>query len=280
MEDLFVTKNENKKLLFIEALYEEGEFLKALNELERYLLLYPRDLKALFLRGKMFRMLQSPNEARNVFLQLFPYISENKEYKVKILTELLYLEIQERNYLAAYSYLERLQRITDFVKGLNFDLADVYLKHQAKMEERVQDKANYFEKQIKCYDEESCIQRLLSNNASCQKKVGFRRFSSSLDLLELYEQIKEVLPFATITPAYNLFDTYIFDYAEAGYDEEGTLDYLQVLAYTNENEEVSILEISPFRAKKYKSYVNDLVDLEYQKLYYEESVSYTRKKGN
>lgn len=280
MENLFVTKNENKKLLTVEALYEEGEFLQALNELERYLVLYPRDLKALFLRGKMYRMLQSPNEARSVFLQLFPYISENKEYKVKILTELLYLEIQERNYLSAYSYLGRLQKITNSVKGLNFDLAEVYLKHQSGMQDSVEDKFNYFEKQIVSYDEEKCLKRLLFNNKSYSStSTNFRHFSLSLDLKDLYDQIKNVLPLATITPAYNVFDTYIFSYPNAGYDEEGTLDYLQVLAYSD-IEGVHILEISPFRAKKYKSYVNDLLDLEYQKIYFEESISYSRTKEN
>ena len=46
----------------------------------------------------------------------------------------------------------------------------------------------------------------------------------------------------------------IFSYPNAGYDEEGTPDYLQVLAYSD-IDGVHILESSRFRAKKYKHYV-------------------------
>ena len=105
----------------------------------------------------------------------------------------------------------------------------------------------------------------------------FRRFSPTVDFALLFDQIKGVISLAKITPAYNVFDTYIFHYPFVGYDEEGILDYIQVLAYSDING-IHILEISPYRVQRYKKYVNDLVDLEYQKEYLESMTSLSREK--
>lgn len=274
-KNLFVTKNENKKMIYIEELYDRGEFLKALKEIESYLALYPRDLKALYLQGKMLRMLKHNNEAREAFIKLFPYITENKEYEKKILIELIYLGIYERNYLDAYSYLERLEKVVSFgnTKCLNMGLVKVFLKRQLgmKIEPDETKKSNYFEAQLLNYSEDRALKRLQQSNEN------YRHFYDDVDVRDLFVQINSVISIAKITPAYNVFDTYIFYYPEAGYDEEGVLDYVQVLAYTDDFDNVKILEISPFRVKKYKEYINDLIDLEYQKEYLEDILKLNKK---
>lgn len=277
--DLFTKKTDNKKIKKIENFYNDGNFIAALKEIEHYLTLYPRDLKVLFYKGKILRMLKIVDGARNVFLELLPIVQYN-EYESKILIELIYLEIYNRNYLSAYSYLKRLQKSYDFknIKGLNFDLAEIYLCHQCNIEIESSRENNYFGKQITDYSEERFMKRLLNNNlSSMQILEGFRRFSGDVDLQDLYERIKGIISLARVTPAYNVFDTYIFEYPDVGYDEAGELNHVQVLAYTNVGGGVFILEISPFRVKRYKSYVNDIIDLECQLMFLEDEVKLQRE---
>lgn len=281
-KSLFVSKNENKKIINIEELYNKGDFLEALKEVEHYLDLYPRDLKALYLKGKLFRMIKFNDKAASLFIKLFPYIRGNKEYEIKVLVELIYLEIYERNYLAAYSYLERLKKVAIFnsVKSLNIELAEVFLRHQIGMpvSSSSDRKESYFESQILNYNENALIKRMRSNNGINIKDGDFRRFDKDVDLTILLEQIKNIISIAKITPAYNVFDTYIFHYPNIGYDDTGALDYVQVLAYLRYDGEIKILEISPYRVHRYKSYINDLIDLEYQKMFLEETMERVREK--
>lgn len=233
--DLFTKKVENKKIQKIENFYNNGNFVAALNEVEHYLTLYPRDLKVIFYKGKILRMLKMVDEAKNVFLELLPNV-QYSEYEAKILIELVYLEIYNRNYLSAYSYLKRLQKSYGFenAKGLNIDLAEIYLCHQCNIEIESNRENNYFGKQVIEYSEDRFMKRLLNNNlSSMQILEGFRRFSDNVDLEDLYERIKNVISLARVTPAYNVFDTYIFEYPDVGYDDDGELNHVQVLAYTD-----------------------------------------------
>ena len=281
MESKLFTKNvENKKIKLIESFYDKGNFTAALNEIEHYLMLYPYDLKVLFFKGKILRMLKMVDEAKKEFLKLFSYVESGHEYGNKILVELIYLEMSSKNYLTAYSYLKRLQKSIGFktINSLNMDLAEVYLKHQCGISIEDSKKNNYFGKQVMDYSEERFINRLLNNNvSSLQESERFRRFSSDVDLIDLYKRIKDVLPLASVTPAYNVFDTYIFEYPGAGFDDEGELNYIQVLAYNDVGGGVLILEISPFRVKRYKSYINDIVDLECQKYYSDDDMCLKRE---
>jgi hypothetical protein len=255
-----ITKNE-KRMKMIEELYHQGDFIAALSEVNHYLSLNPNDFNALLLHGKLLRMLKLNDEARLSLISLFPYLN-NKQDKIKVLIELIYLEIYERNYLDAYSYLERLQKLNcTFTNSLNIELASIYLLHQTGMNTKISanEQKNYFEQQISFYQEREFLKRLLSNNNG-----GFPRFDDAIDLEDLYNRIKEVLPYAKITPTYNLFDTYIFYCPLVGYNVDGVCDYVKVLAY-RDNSGYHLLEILPFRVNKYKNYINDLVDLEYQK---------------
>lgn len=267
MKNLFISKCDDRKMNRIEDLYNRGEFLLALQEITHYLDLYPKDLKALYLRGKMLRLLKRTEEAREVFLMLFPFLLQSKEYQIKVLVELVYLEMQVKDYLSAYSYLERLERVLCFgeTKGLNISLAKSYLRYQLGMAHE-EAESNYFMEQVFHYDEARSKKRFLNQNFSASKKgENSRLFSPDIDLEELYSVIQNVLPIATVTPTYNVFDTYIFEYPGVGYDEEGILNHVQVLAYSDVGGGVFLLEISPYRAKKYKCFVNDIVDLESQK---------------
>jgi hypothetical protein len=140
------------------------------------------------------------------------------------------------------------------------ELASIYLLHQSGMNAEIRniEKINYFEQQIFFYQESEFLKRLLSNN-----KGSFPRFDEAIDLEDLYNRIKAVLPDAKITPAYNVLDTYIFYCPLVGYNVDGICDYVQVLAFTD-GSGTHLLEILPFRVNKYKSYINDLVDLEYK----------------
>lgn len=269
MEGLFVAKNENKKLINIKELYNNGDFERALCEVERYLKLYPCDLIALYYKGKILRMLKMFDQAKEVFLNLFPYISENREYKIKVLVELIYLEIYRRDYLTAFSYLERLEKVREFktIKNMNIDLVKMFLLNQLGIcDNNEEKKTNYFEQQVVSYDENKFLNRLLMNNMSEKEKdENFRKFYDDVDLKDLYSEILNVISIAKRTPTYNVFDTYFFYYPKSGFDKYGDLDYVQVLAYRNDKGNICILEISPYRVDKYKNYVNDIVDLEYAK---------------
>jgi len=271
MGNLFVAKNENKKLINIKELYDNGNFERALCEIKNYLNLYPYDLIGLYYKGKLLRMLKMFDQSKEVFLELFPYISENREYKIKVLVELIYLEIYRRDYLTAFSYLERLEKVREFknIKNMNIDLVKMYLLNQLGMDDKNTkiDKSNYFEQQIVSYDENKFLNRLLMNNMSNKENdENFREFQDDIDLKDLYSEILNVISIAERTPTYNVFDTYYFYYPEIGFDKDGLLDYVQVLAYTNSDGNVSILEISPYRIDKYKNYINDVIDLEYRKI--------------
>jgi tetratricopeptide (TPR) repeat protein len=129
-----ITKNE-KRMNEIEALYHQGDFADSLDKINHYLSLNPNDFNALLLRGKLLRMLKLNDEARSSFISLFPYLY-TKEEKIKALIELIYLEIYERNYLIAYSYLKRLQKFNrPFYNSINIELANIYLLHQTGMKE-------------------------------------------------------------------------------------------------------------------------------------------------
>jgi tetratricopeptide (TPR) repeat protein len=270
MEKLFIAKNDNKKIILIEELYNRGDFSEALKEIKDYLSIYPDDLKILFFRGKVLRMLKANDEARLSFISLFPYIINNREYKIKVLVELVYLEMYERNYLDAYSYLKRLQKLNcSFLNSLNIALASIYLSHQTKMNNiEESNKKNYFEQQICCYQENIFLKRLL------EYQDGYRKFNEDINLEELFNRIKNVISLANITPAYNVFDTYIFYYPLVGFDMDEICDYIKVLAYQDDLG-IHVLEITPFKVDKYKNYINDLIDLECQKEY---SIALTKKK--
>ncbi len=247
-------------MLEIKKQYQIGNFFDALAIIEQCLSLFGFDLELLLWKGKMLRMLKQNKEAREVFLMLFPYIENSRNLKVQVLIELIYLEIYEREYLTAYSYLCRLEKICDRnTTTLNLELASIYLKVQAGLKISISstNKPHYFEEQILDYREERFLNRLFQNNGVNSHEDKARHFHPEVDLEKLFRQIKTNITKAKRASTYNLFDTYFFKYPFVGFNKMEDLHELQVLSFQN-GEGVHLLEISPYSVQKYKNDVNAL----------------------
>ncbi len=272
----FVINKENKKGLHILDLFYQGKFDQALQEVCEYLQFYPHDLEFLCLYGKILRLLNKTREAKTCFCYLYEILKDKenyRSYKIQVLVELIYIAIFEKDYFNGYIYLKRLELIAPAkeIKNLNLSLANIFFQKQLGMKIITPSlDTNYFSSQICHYDEAKAKSRLVQTNYQQYPNLESRYYEEDLDLIGLFEDLTYVLDLAQKTPCYNVLDTYLFTCPDVGYDDEGILDNIQVLAYSWQGKNY-ILEMSPYRVTRYHLFINDINDLYYRQKLKEET---------
>lgn len=264
----------------IDTLMENGNLSLAIKCAKEYLEKYPKDLGGWYKYGKLLRFLKNNQTAKEVLLTLLSMTKESGN-RAFILLELIYLAIDEYDLKSAFQYFSLFQDICEHNEEevsllMNTNLLYMFFEVKSKPYISLIDRAGYeyFSRQFISYQEDDLFQHtiiynLYGTSAFCNKHI---HFSPSIDLYTLYEEIKRVLPFATTTPNYSVFDTYYFFIPNIGIKGSETLNHLKVLVIPDKKE-YNIVEFVPYPAI-YKTYIND-----FEKLKNEESLIRAKRKN-
>lgn len=263
----------------IEKIFTQGKFHFALSCYQEYLEKYPKDRNASIWIGKLLRLLKNNSLAHESLEQALLEVKTQGEIDL-VLIELIYLCLDEYEFKKAYQYFLLFQQIpvsNEKNIALNTSLMRILLKKKLGIysPNLKRDEYNYFERQFIQYQEEDLLSHIIVYNL--YGKSAFEnenpRFQDDVNIYELLERIKMVLPISEKTPNYNVLDTYLFYYPNIEILKEESLNYLKVCVIPDKYD-YQIVEFVPCKISNYKIYVNY-----FKKLETKQSFIYKREKN-
>lgn len=248
-------------------LYRKGKYYEALNYIKEYNQLYPKDIKGKYIEAKLLRLMNNPLEAKNILTYFYPTIAKTNEFYYKIIFELIYIEIDLKNYHQALNYYQEyisLEHIDNFDLSFlkTFLLSKLgYFKNNPNL-----DNYSFYEKQLIRYDKKECLdynQEIVDHQNDLNPFFSY--FYSNIDLEALYLKVEALLPYAMDFKSYSLFKNYLINFPRIGFDLKGNLNYIRVATTEVENE-LKIVNITPIRLNIPKTNTNHLNNLELKRM--------------
>lgn len=268
----YVVKMQNENLSFLQEAFYSGKFYYALECLKDYIRRYPSDEKAMFLYGKYLRLMNLKEEAYVFFTNNFDKLNK---YFMNGCLEFMFLLIDLEQYEEAFKYYNTIKeeefKTGKYINGHYIDFSNVRIFLMEKMGIYIptvaRDAYDYLDRQIIEYDERDFFNNLAQHQNGEGVLIEENRtfFDEQFDVFALYLKINDFIQYADVTPNYSVFKTFVFEVPGVGYDMEGKLGYVTVLAL-EEEEELRIVRMAPYRLTKYPSHINTWKELEIRKI--------------
>lgn len=270
-------KHNNNITSKILELYRSGELVKSLEFIKQYNLKYPKDIKGKYIEGKLLRINGNPELAKEVLDIIFPTVPITSEFYYKIIIELLFIEIDLENYESALNYLTLYQSI-DLPQELEYvdiPLTRIFLlKKLGKFNQLIPLRYyNHNERQVISFSKEECLNNIIKHTKPTEFSNEY--FYANIDYLALYERLERLLPYATKYIGYSVLDYYIFHLFPIGRDEQGEISYIR-LSTIEEDGQIKIIRMCPFRPNCSKRFINQLNEIELK--YFLDDASLVRKR--
>lgn len=256
-------------------LYYNGKTRNALKYIQEYNKKYPKDIKGKFIEGKFLRLNKEPELAKEILEISLSMVSPTSEFYIKILLELIFTEIDLKNYAKAleyyYMYIDAYE-----IKDSYFDLSLIrifLLKKLGNYQSPISiEEYDYNERQIVDFSEEECFNNI-NNRIYFEEQNDSKRskyFYENIDFKNLYFKLEKLLPYAMESIGYSVYKCYIFKTPIIGFDDIGELNHVQILAIEIDGN-LKIANLIPYRPRSFKGYINNMNALEIEYLINQES---------
>ena len=247
---MYIVKFNNIEFKRILKLVEESKYKYALEEFEKYLEKYPRDMEARLYYARVCHILGEFSKFKKALNGINSITNiENQIDREKYFYLMIRKKLYEGNYQECYNYIK--DNIEFFYKVGERDLEIMtFLMNKLNIIDlKAIDVPTYFLKQIVEYNKERLFLHI--------KSIPF---NSELNIQEFYSRVSQEIP--NMNP-YNegfLTKSYIFKYDKCGYNKGIVVDYFKVYTLIDNDD---ITTMFPFDNSSRLNYV-DINDLRYK----------------
>lgn len=141
-------------------------------------------------RLELAKIKMSLGELENATLILNELL--DSKIKSTVLTELIHLDIKNKNYESAYQKYNDLQKCSDYVEDNYFRQMCLFLEHKLGIPNlKFHEKETYFVRQLLNYDENLALKHIKLHLDKQKGKASHSIYSESIDVDELYYFAKE-----------------------------------------------------------------------------------------
>ena len=247
---MYTSKFNNIEFMRILKLINEAKYKYALEEFQKYLEKYPKDMEARLYYARICHMMGEFSNFKKVIDSIhsitdFSNDTDKEKYFYLIIRKYLY----EGRYQECYDYIKNNIDFFYNIGERDLEIMTFLMQKLNITASKTRDLPTYFLKQIVDYNKERLFIHIKPFS-----------FNEDLNIREIYKRITEEIP--NMTP-YNegfLTKSYIFKYDKCGYNRGIMVDYFKVYTLIDSN---NITTMFPNNNSSRLNYV-DINDLRYK----------------